>query len=72
MTEIENMTKKEKRKEKACQSLMEKFPALSPIRSLVYAEKYFYALKIKNIYQSAFLPEATEETKPFPFSKCAV
>jgi len=55
MIEIENMTKEEKKKGKTCQSLMEKFPDISPISSIVYAEKYFYALKKKN--QSAFLPE---------------
>lgn len=47
MIEIENMTKEEKKKGKTCQSLMEKFPDISPISSIVYAEKYFYALKKK-------------------------
>ena len=36
---------------------MEKFPDISPISSIVYAEKYFYALKKKK-NQSTFLPEA--------------
>lgn len=69
MIEIENMTKEEKKKGKTCQSLMEKFPDISPISSIVYAEKYFYALKKKISLLSS---QKLEETKSFPSSKCAV
>lgn len=70
MTEIENMTKKEKRKEKPVKA-NGKIPSFITNKEPSLCREIFYALKIKNIYQSAFLPEA-EETKPFPSSKYAV